>query len=125
MFFCSIGEILFQNCECSSIFSVYDPIENENKILKLRVKSHVDIVKVCKKPLWYLLNMNFQKKCYNPSKKHRKAVKMNLKIIDLEMANEMQTLQLIPGQKLCKICYAKGSKQYNSTRGVTQCHRIA
>ena len=46
----------------------------------------------------------------------QKTVKTNLKIIDLDMANEIQTLQLIPGQKLSKNYYAevKSNAEENS-----------
>ena len=51
--------------------------------------------------------MNFFKKLLQSFQETQKAVKMNLIIIDLDMASEIQTSQFIPGQKLCKNCYAK------------------
>ena len=80
---CCIGEILFQDCECNSISSFYHPTESENKILKLRIRTNVDISKVSKKHLWYLQNHEFfqkkllqffqetQKSYYNESQNHR------------------------------------------------------
>ena len=45
----SFAEILFQDCELSSISSFYHRTENENKILKLQVKTYVMISKNYKK----------------------------------------------------------------------------
>ena len=59
---CCIGEILFQNSECSSHESFYQPNETESEILRVRVKTYQNISKVREKYMWHLQKFEFFQK---------------------------------------------------------------